>query len=113
MYLNLYVPSLQSEGRVATFFREHRGQPFASSALMEPISQRYGRRVRADRADSPGDFPSSRAQGRHPPARRADFPREEGQVPESNGCALRFMRTLKESGASNCTSSAISRKRAG
>jgi hypothetical protein len=41
MYLNLYVPALQTAGGVATFFREHRGQPFASSALMEPISQRF------------------------------------------------------------------------
>jgi len=35
------VPLLQSEDGVATFFREHRGQPFASSVLMEPISRRF------------------------------------------------------------------------
>jgi hypothetical protein len=41
MYLNLYVPGLQSEGGVVYFFREHRGQPFASSALMDPITKRF------------------------------------------------------------------------
>src|SRR2546427_1373488 len=40
MYLNLYVPGLQSEGGVVHFFREHRGQPFASAAVVEPISRR-------------------------------------------------------------------------
>jgi hypothetical protein len=39
MYLNVYVPPLQYDGGVATFFRKHRGQPFASSVLMAPISQ--------------------------------------------------------------------------
>jgi hypothetical protein len=41
MYLNLYVPGLQSEGGVVHFFREHRGQPFASAVVMEPISKRF------------------------------------------------------------------------
>jgi len=41
MYLNLYIPPLQYEGGVAKFFRAHRGQPFASSALMAPISQAF------------------------------------------------------------------------
>lgn len=27
MYLNVYVPYLQREGGVATFFRNHRGSP--------------------------------------------------------------------------------------
>ena len=31
MYLNVYVPPLQYAGGVATFFRKHRGHPFASS----------------------------------------------------------------------------------
>jgi len=39
MYLNVYVPPLQYDGGVATFFRKHRGRPFASSVLMAPISQ--------------------------------------------------------------------------
>jgi hypothetical protein len=41
LYLNVYVPQLQTEGGVAQFFRAHRGQPFASSALMEPISRAF------------------------------------------------------------------------
>jgi hypothetical protein len=41
LYLNLYVPHLQSEGGVVGFFRRHRGMPFASSALMAPISATF------------------------------------------------------------------------
>src|SRR5438093_6006580 len=41
MYLNAYVPGLQYERGVAAFFRRHRGQPFASSALMDPISKAF------------------------------------------------------------------------
>jgi hypothetical protein len=41
MYLNVYVPQLQREQGVATFFRFHRGHQFASSALMDPISKRF------------------------------------------------------------------------
>ena len=35
------MPQLQYESGVAAFFRHHRGQPFASSALMEPISKAF------------------------------------------------------------------------
>lgn len=41
MYLNVYVPKLQRDNDVAWFFRGHRRQPFASSALMAPISRRF------------------------------------------------------------------------
>lgn len=41
MYLNVYVPGLQSEGSVAWFFRTHRGHLFASSALMAPMSKAF------------------------------------------------------------------------
>ena len=41
MYLNVYVPQLQREQGVASFFRYHRGHPFASSALMDPISKAF------------------------------------------------------------------------
>jgi len=41
MYLNVYVPQLQREGGVASFFRHHRGHTFASSVLMDPISKRF------------------------------------------------------------------------
>jgi hypothetical protein len=38
MYLNIYVPQLQSERGVVRFFREHRGQPLPSEALMSPMA---------------------------------------------------------------------------
>jgi hypothetical protein len=41
MYLNAYVPGLQYASGVAAFFRKHRGYPFASSALMDPISKAF------------------------------------------------------------------------
>jgi hypothetical protein len=41
MYLNVYVPKLQFVNGVVFFLRHHRGQPFASSALLEPISQDF------------------------------------------------------------------------
>ena len=41
MYLNVYVPRLQREAGVARFFRFHRGHRFASSVLMDPISQAF------------------------------------------------------------------------
>jgi len=41
MYLNGYVPRLQYESGVAAFFRYHRGHPFASSVLMDPISKAF------------------------------------------------------------------------
>ena len=45
MYLNVYVPQLQREGGVASFFRFHRGYPFASSVLMDPISKDFIHRI--------------------------------------------------------------------
>jgi hypothetical protein len=41
MYLNAYVPKLQHELGVVSFFRFHQGYTFASSALMEPITRRF------------------------------------------------------------------------
>jgi len=41
MYLNVYVPQLQREQGVVRFFREHRGQPLPSAALMSPISRKF------------------------------------------------------------------------
>lgn len=41
LYLNVYVPQLQHVGGVVGFFRGHRGQPIASSALMAPISRAF------------------------------------------------------------------------
>jgi hypothetical protein len=41
MYLNVYVPRLQTEQGVVQFFRGHRGQPLPSAALMSPISRSF------------------------------------------------------------------------
>jgi hypothetical protein len=41
MYLNAFVPLLQSERGIAWFFREYRGYRFASSALMAPMTRAF------------------------------------------------------------------------
>ena len=41
MYLNLYVPDLQRELGVVSFFRYHRQNKFASSALMSPMTRDF------------------------------------------------------------------------
>jgi hypothetical protein len=41
MYLNIYQPRLQTDRGVAAFFRFHRGETFASSALMDPMSKAF------------------------------------------------------------------------
>jgi hypothetical protein len=45
MYLNLYVPKLMFASGIAWFFREHRGQPFVSSALMDPMTKDFVRSI--------------------------------------------------------------------
>jgi hypothetical protein len=41
MYLNVFVPGLQYEQGIIRFFREHRGQPLPSAALMSPMTRRF------------------------------------------------------------------------
>jgi hypothetical protein len=41
MYLNLYQPRLQHGAGIAAFFVGHRGYPFASSALMAPVTAAF------------------------------------------------------------------------
>ena len=41
MYLNVYQPRLQHPAGAAVFFVGHRGHPFASSALMDPMSKGF------------------------------------------------------------------------
>ena len=41
MYLNIYVRQLQREQGIVWFFREHRGQPLPSAALMQPMSRNF------------------------------------------------------------------------
>lgn len=45
MYLNVYVPQLQYDKGVVSFFRFHRGHTFASSVLMKPMSDDFVRRL--------------------------------------------------------------------
>jgi hypothetical protein len=47
LYLNVYVPTLQRVPGVLRFFRDHRGQPIASSALMAPISATFVAAIKA------------------------------------------------------------------
>ena len=47
LYLNVYVPTLQRVPGVLRFFRDHRGQPIASSALMAPISAAFVAAIKA------------------------------------------------------------------
>lgn len=55
LYLNAYVPQLQRELGVVGFFRGHRRQPVASSALMAPMSRAFVRSIEAlcDEEDVP------------------------------------------------------------
>src|SRR5262249_8491196 len=41
MYLNVYVPGLQYEQGIVRFFRDHRGQPLPSAALMSPMTRNF------------------------------------------------------------------------
>ena len=41
MYLNVYVPMLQTGAGTSYFFRKVRGNPVPSSALMEPMTRRF------------------------------------------------------------------------
>lgn len=45
MYLNVYVPDLQRDLGVVSFFRYHRGLPFASGALMAPMTEAFVARI--------------------------------------------------------------------
>jgi len=41
LFLNLYVPQLQRDLGVVGFFKNHRGMPIVSGALMAPMSQGF------------------------------------------------------------------------
>jgi hypothetical protein len=45
LYLNLYQPKLMWPGGVVGFFKGHRGMPFASSALMDPMTKAFVARI--------------------------------------------------------------------
>ena len=45
MYLNVYVPHLQTVGAVVGYLRAHRGQRFASTAAVVPMSETFIRNI--------------------------------------------------------------------
>jgi hypothetical protein len=47
MCLNVYVPGLQHEQGIVRFFRQHRGQPLPSAALMSPMTRRFVAKLEA------------------------------------------------------------------
>jgi hypothetical protein len=81
MYLNLYQPRLQHELGVVGFFKSHRGYPFVSSALMDPISKKFVADIRAFAADHGVDvvrFAPGERKDDVALAYLADFDGEEG-----------------------------------
>src|SRR5919199_4087048 len=47
LYLNAYVPTLQTSGYLVTLLTKHRGAPIPSPALLEQMTTRFVREVRA------------------------------------------------------------------
>src|SRR5436190_19153441 len=47
LYLNGYVPTLQTSGYLVTFLTKHRGAPIPSPKLLEQMTMRFVRDVRA------------------------------------------------------------------
>ena len=45
MYLNVYVPHLQTVGAVVGYLRGHRGQRFASTAAVAPMTEAFVRNI--------------------------------------------------------------------
>ena len=60
MYLNVYVPLLQSAPGTSYFFRKIRGNPVPSSVLMAPMTQRFVRNIKRYAADEGIDVVSFR-----------------------------------------------------
>jgi hypothetical protein len=58
MYLNAFVPRLQTDVGVAAFLVKHRGNRFASSVLMDPISKAFIGRLEAFARDRDLDIVS-------------------------------------------------------
>jgi hypothetical protein len=46
LYLNAYMPKLQTSGGLCYFLRDHRGHPIPSPALFKPIHDRFVAAVR-------------------------------------------------------------------
>ena len=55
LYLNAYMPALQVGGQVIRFLCGHLGRPIASSALFEPIGNRFRREISGTRPSTDPD----------------------------------------------------------
>src|SRR3954464_11521337 len=58
MYLNVYVPHLQTAGAVVGYLHVHRGQRFASTTAMVPMSEAFVRNIEQFVADEGIDLVS-------------------------------------------------------
>jgi hypothetical protein len=66
IYLNAYVPILQSSGQVVAFMTQHLGLPIPSPGLMEKIGTRFRARgglVRGGQSHLRGPVPQRGPQG--------------------------------------------------
>lgn len=81
MYLNLYVPILQTPEGSAWFWRRHRGYQFASSALMAPMSRAFVQSIERFASEEGIDVVTFRKGERKDDIARerlANFDQEEG-----------------------------------
>ena len=81
MYLNVYVPHLQTVGAVVGYLRVHRGQRFASTTAVAPMTAAFVRQyrgVRRRRRRRPGYLREGAAQGRCHAGLPAAVHRERG-----------------------------------
>jgi hypothetical protein len=81
MYINLYVPMLQTEGGAASFWTKHRGLTFASSALMAPMSNTFVKSIESFAASEGIDLITfAKGQRKEDVAKKylADFQGDEG-----------------------------------
>jgi hypothetical protein len=83
MYLNLYVPGLQHVNGAVGFFRYHRKQAVASTALMRPISEKFVSAIESfieDRQIPVVEFRKEERKDDIAKQRMAQFNRQEGIV---------------------------------
>ena len=96
LYLNGYIPSLQSPGGVAWFLRERRGARFASSMLLDPISRDFERDIQRfvkDHQVAMHRFRKDERKDEETQRRLRDFTSREGVL--YLGTAQEKMRTIR------------------